>query len=414
MRGIKGHGGYGEDIGRKIGGWIGDKAQSFIQSITGFGDYTVRSNTLVNGGSPPQFAAGTHCTKLCHREFVGLVTSPGASFNITPYPINPKSPFFPWLSEIALSFEQYRIRGMVVEFKTTSGTSVASTNTALGSVIIATQYNVLASAFTTQQQMEAYQFCTSCAPSVSMIHPIECDPQQNSVSELYVDSSMGDPRLEYLGTTYVATVGQQASSVIGELWISYEIDLMRPKLFSGVANLGLSAHYRATFSGTLPNLSTIFGEYFAPFQPNSSFSTSTLAVPSVGSDFPISFPTTGNGYMQIPGWVSGTYLFNYGLKMTGGLQDAISAGTTGLITVVSGAATASASGVIGVGLAAPSILASSWAGGSGGLNFNFTVTLAGNNPAVPVIIVMSPWTSSGTSAGVAALDFVVTGLATNF
>jgi hypothetical protein len=147
-------------------------------------------------------------TKVCHREFVGLVTTPGAAFTISQFPINPKSPLFPWLSEIALSFEQFIVRGMVVEFKTTSATAIASTNTALGSVILATQYNVLAPAFSTQQQMEAYEFCTSTAPSISMIHPIECAPGLTSVPELYIDSSTGDPRLENLGTVFLATVGQ--------------------------------------------------------------------------------------------------------------------------------------------------------------------------------------------------------------
>jgi hypothetical protein len=369
---------------------------------------------LVNGGSPPQFAAGAHCSKLCHREFVGLVSSPGANFTITPYPINPKSPFFPWLSEIALSFEQYKIRGMVVEFKTTSATAVSSTNTALGSVIIATQYNVLAPPFSTQQQMEAYQYCTSCAPSLSMIHPIECDPMQNSVSELYVDSSMGDPRLEYLGTTYVATVGQQAASIIGELWVSYEIDLIRPKLFSGVPNLGLSAHYRATFS-TNPSMATILNAYFSPFQLNSPYLTSTLTNPAPGSDFPLSFPTGQNGLIQVPGWVSGTYLFNYGLVLTSGGQDGVElSSTTIYIQVLSGSATVSSSSVIGVGHGPSGATQNQWTGSNGGMNFNFVVTFTGQYPGVPVVLEMTPWTPfPPTINGCSAVDFTVCGLGLN-
>jgi hypothetical protein len=407
IRGIKGHGGYGEDIGSKIGGWVGDKAMSFIKGITGFGDYTVKSNTLVNGGSPPQFAAGTHCTKICHREFVGTVSSPGSAFTITPYPINPKSPFFPWLSEIALSFEQYKVRGMVVEFKTTSATAVSSTNTALGSVILATQYNVLAPPFTTQQQMEAYQFVTSCAPSSSMIHPVECDPMQNSVSELYVDSSSGDPRLEYLGTTYLATVGQQAASVIGELWISYEVDLIRPKLFSGAATLGLSALWRAPFpSGSQPTLNQLNTDLFAPFRPGySAFPLVSPGLPLLGSDLPLSFPATP-GYVQVPGWVSGTYVFSIIFNPQGASFGAWGYGGNA-VTIVSGAASVSMVPIVSGYQSTPQTI-NGGANGSGPISFQFSVKFAGNNPATPVVFFVTPgWQTSSDANLVNTLSLLV-------
>jgi hypothetical protein len=285
-------------LGKRVGGWVGDMAQKAILAITGFGDYQVRSNTLTNGGSPPQFSMGKHMTKICHREFVGLVTSPGAAFTTTNYFINPTTNLFPWLSEIALSFEQFAVRGMVVEFKSTSATAVSSTNTALGSVILATQYNVLAPAFTSQQQMEAYEFCTSCNPSQSMIHPIECAPNLTTVSELYVDQfSTGDPRLQNLGVTTVATVGQQAASTLGELWVSYEIDLIRPKLFLGVANLGLSSHWvsAGSLGDTVNSLATAPMKHFT----NANLTPGSDLPATLGPISGITFPVGFSGFVYI-------------------------------------------------------------------------------------------------------------------
>jgi len=386
-----------KSIGNRVGGWVGDMAQKAIMAITGFGDYQVKSNTLTNGGSPPAFQAGKHMTKVCHREFVGLVTTPGAAFSITSFPINPKGPLFPWLSEIALSFEQFVIRGMVVEFKTTSATAIASTNTALGSVIIATQYNVLAAPFSTQQQMEAYEYCTSTAPSISMIHPIECAPALTSVQELYIDSSTGDPRLENLGTVFIATVGQQAASTIGELWVSYEIDLIRPKLFSGVANLGLTNH--TAWSGSVL-LSAVAPSIFGLFSPQSG----TVIAP--GSDLPVTFPTVTT--MSIPGWVSGAYLILVAGILDGGTA-ALSAGTAP--TLVSGSG-----GVISTWTGSPAFQRTGPSQSSttpSNFVIAFVVTLPGTAPAVPVVFTWTPWNSSTGTANVVGMDFYATGLGTN-
>jgi hypothetical protein len=407
--GIKGHGGYGADIGSKIGGWVGDKAASFLQSITGFGDYTVRSNSITNsGGSPPQFGIGNCCT-IRHREFVANVASVGAAFNITPYPINPKSPFFPWLSEIALSFEQYKIKGMVVEFKTTSATAVSSTNTALGSVILATQYNVLAPPFTTQQQMEAYQFCTSCVPSQTMIHPIECDPNQNSMSELYVDSSLGDPRLEYLGTTYLATVGQQAASVIGELWVTYEIDLIRPKLFSGAPSLGLSALWRAQWTGSFPPLSAVAADFFSSFRtPSITTGFGVAEFPAVGTDFPMTFPTA-NMSIQVPGWVSGTYVFEFDVLPQASSFRPWSNTGGGALTIVSGAATIAASIIPTSNVLATPLAINSGGSGSGSIGVTWAVNFKGTNPGVPVVFqIATGWNTSGDSNPVNTVQLLAT------
>lgn len=294
-------GSYGQRIGKKVGGFIGDMAQKAIMTITGMGDYKVRKNSLYDGAitasSPPMFLSSENSVDGCRlrkREFIGNVTSPGAAFAIQTYAINPENPSsFPWLSSLALNYEQYKFHGLVYEFKTTSATAVASTNTALGAVILATQYNTLETPFVSKLQMEQYEYAVGTNPSVSAIHPIECDPRQGSPNFLYTDGqnvlSRGDPRLSLLGNFSIATEGQQASSVIGELWVSYDVEFMKCRLDQGVSTFAQDACY-----------------YCIPPATNQTFTmsvTNLFSNPSNGtwkfmrtSALPVTFGTVSSGF----------------------------------------------------------------------------------------------------------------------
>lgn len=318
---IKGQGGYGETIGLKIGGWVGNLAQNFLAKITGLGDYTVKANSIVNmSQGPPAFMQAGGCVTIAHREFIMEVQSVGAAFNIEGFNLNPTNPnLFPWLSELAYSFETFKFKGMVFEFKSTYGDAIASTNASLGSVILSTQYNPTAPPFSDQQQMENYQFSTSCKPSVSMIHPVECDPSQLPMEHLYVfnqgGSSPNDPRWSNLATTYVATVGQQAAASVGELWVSYEIELYQPKLLSSVPSNGLAAHYYGAES-----LSDVSAAW-----------TGNLV--QQGGDLLLTF--SGGNTIVFPAGFSGTYLISVtGTALSGTSITAPTASSSATVTSV--------------------------------------------------------------------------------
>jgi hypothetical protein len=264
-----------------------------MQKITGLGDYKVNQNSIIAAGTgPPAFMNGGGCTMIAHREFLGLVSSPGSSFTITGYALNPFNPAtFPWLSEIAASFETFQFKGIVFEFKSTYGDAVSSTNAALGSVILATQYNASAPPFTNQVTMENYQYATSTKPSVSMIHPVECDPSQLPLEHLYVFnddvSTNSDARWSNLGNTYIATVGQQAAAVLGELWVSYDICLYQPKLLAPIPSNGLGSHYYAS----VPIANTSSAVIFANFtNPPSNGDLAVQFGPGNGAFSKMSFP----------------------------------------------------------------------------------------------------------------------------
>lgn len=218
------------------GAVVGKAVGSLISKIVGFGQYKVQNNTLMNNDQIPQFTKDGDGLRVTHRECFGDLASSISYVNHT-LGITPNNVLiFPWLSQLACYFQEFKFEGLVFEFKTTSSNALTSTNTALGTVIMSTNYDPDAEPFKSKIEMEAYEFTTSTCPAQSMLHGVECKPSSNVLSKLYttgadVLSSTSDNRFTNLGTINIATVGMQANdAVIGELWVTYSIRLCKPKL----------------------------------------------------------------------------------------------------------------------------------------------------------------------------------------
>lgn len=128
---------------------------------------------------------------------------------------------------------------MIYQFRSTSADALNSTNTALGSVMMATQYDVLDVPFASKTEMLNYEYSTSAKPSENIGHMIECEPRQTTVSELFTLTGAvpdnADPRLYNLGRFTIATTGFQGSNVnIGELHVTYQVRLLKPKLYTAL------------------------------------------------------------------------------------------------------------------------------------------------------------------------------------
>lgn len=232
-------GGYlGGPPGAAIGSAVGSKAGDLFSQITGMGDYRVSYNTVVNPSQTPAFKTKGRSVFISHREYIqDIITAPVAgAFAIDSFEINPAlSSTFPWLATIAQNFEQYRIHGMVFHYKSNSADALNSVNTALGTVILATQYNVLLDPFRNKQEMENYEFGCSTRPSADVLHPVECDPKVTSFGPIFDvklgGNDKGDNRLYCPGRFSIASVGQQGTSVnIGELWVTYDIEFYKPRM----------------------------------------------------------------------------------------------------------------------------------------------------------------------------------------
>jgi len=212
-----------------IGSSFGQNAGASVSRILGFGDYKVSQNTLT---SSPQFGKSSNEIRVRKREFVKNITG-STAFTNEAFTVNPGNQgLFPWLTGIAQCYQQYRVNGMVFYFNSTSATALNSTNTALGTVMMASNYDLIEPDYDGKQEMLASYFSNSCKPSEDMIHAIECDMKQRPVDVLYIDhngESSSDPSLFNLCNFQLATEGMQASAVIGELWVSYDITFYKPR-----------------------------------------------------------------------------------------------------------------------------------------------------------------------------------------
>lgn len=250
----------------KYGGMLGNFAGDYIKTVTGFGAYNVSQNVLYEGAQAPYVRNydGTNGTVICHREFIqDIITSDTAStFKLQSFPINPGlSETFEFLAQIASNYEEYSIEGMLFMFRSMSADALNSTNTALGTVIMATDYNTAAQPFQSKAGMEASQYSMSGRPSESMIHPIECDPSKTPLTLMYTRSGSipfgTDRRFYDLGDFYIATTGFQGTSVnIGELWVSYQVALLKPRLY---VSLGYFIDYYSRSSTGIFGSTSILG-----------------------------------------------------------------------------------------------------------------------------------------------------------
>lgn len=233
-------------VGRNVGRWLG----SGIGSVFGSGDYVMpKYNILANQGQAPKFVSNGMANTVCHREYLGDVSG-STTFTGNAYSINPGIGLsFPWLSVVAENYEQYKFHGLIYEFRTTSS-EYNNANASLGAVVMATQYNAADAAFSSKQSMENYEGAVSGKPSISIIHAVECAPNSNVLDDLYVRTGAvpagQDQRLYDIGTFTLATSGQSSSYVIGELWVTYCVELLKPKLPATIGGGVASYHFYRT------------------------------------------------------------------------------------------------------------------------------------------------------------------------
>lgn len=265
----------------EVGAALGD----VVAKITGFGDYSVRSNSFGRrfavGQPMAQFASsfkdggGMH---VAHREFLGDVNG-SIGFKIqTMIPINPALPnFAPWLSAIAANFESYRLKGCIFEYRPTSG-MIGGSTAALGSIIMATDYNIKNPPFDSKQTMESYEFATQTVPFQGAYHGIECARDTSAIQTPFLRTyanAAQDTQFCDIGNFYIATQGMQNVGVVGELWVIYDVDLLKPRI---------------NFFGT------------------SDFWSMQIAAPAIGVGNPLGVSVMGTNTIASPAWdVSLTY-----------------------------------------------------------------------------------------------------------
>lgn len=293
-------GGIGRAIGSRFGaGDLGAQTGSGLARLFGMGDYSLKSNSLIKGGLSgpvvPKFGSERRAIRIAEREFVATISSGALSngssvFNNQVFNINPTDPgTFPWLSAIANKFDGYIPHGIVFEFVSTSS-EYNGTSQALGKVVMATDYDSTDRPYASAQEAENSDYACVTKPSNSLVHGIECDPDDRPMRVLYTGTSTGtSPLFSSVGNFQISTSGcSTANAQLGELWVSYDISFLKKQ----VVTVGNDNAYLC-----LTGSATNAGPWFSPNNVTASRGI-TIAV----------VVATGNRIMFPPNQGSGRYV----------------------------------------------------------------------------------------------------------
>jgi hypothetical protein len=298
-------------------GGIVDAGKSIFDLITGSGDYRARARAAnmthaanggvtnlgsLNMGAMNVEFGNTGPPRVRHREFIGTVLG-SVAFATTTYRIQPglrgASVLFPWGSSVANCFEQYVLRGMILEYKTRSTNYSASVE--LGTVMMSTVYDSEASPLASQIAIDNHEFTTADTPDKTFIHPIECASAESPTTVRYVQASntsggTDDERFNDVGIFQISTIGMPSSAdgvVVGELWASYDIEFLKPALPD-------------IHAGTAFLMNSVQTAAAAPVFQTGATNTCLY-------DQQSSYPVTSSGpnTLQLPIGYSGTYLLSW-------------------------------------------------------------------------------------------------------
>jgi len=324
----------GSSFGGPIGGIVGGLGGSIISRLTGFGEYKLNSNTVLAGATVPTFMNHGDGVEISHREFIADITGTSA-FTLTAFALNPGLvTTFPLLANIAANFDQYEMKGLVFEYRPTSG-MISGSNTAMGTVIMATGYDPYDPNFHTKVAMESSEYSTAVAPYMNGFHPVECAPDSRLTNTSYVRTGtvpVGASLTNYdLGTFQIATQGCPAN-VVGELWVTYHVKLKKPRLnplASGFAHIaGSAAGTCATAAvlgttGGVIRYSNVQGLYMSPTVPQTTFVLSqagyymiVMIVSGSASGF-VGFSAIGGNITVGPNVISANTNYRYQLYQSG-------------------------------------------------------------------------------------------------
>lgn len=323
----------GAQMGAKygpLGALAGKGLGAGLAAVTGYGNYSVRSNSLSKVSTSvdmiPQFVKNDHSVRVTHREFIKDLSVPNspASFSNESFSINPaNATLFPWLATLAKQYSQYKIHGMVFAYKSMSSDITAGG--ALGTIIMATNYNTIDRAFATKIEMENSEFAVSTKPSLSLVHAIECDPKYSGLDVLYVrdpsyeTTDTSDRRFYDYGKFQLATSGLPGitGTTMGEIWVSYDIEFMKPI----IGGNGLPLYTLGRTLVSRPNGATAVSSDGGEQVINFVGASLTPAASTAYSVSPTTFTVTGNTAIRnvvtnldseaVRFYKNGTYIVTY-------------------------------------------------------------------------------------------------------
>lgn len=225
-------------IGAQIGGALGRSAMARMSRIIGRGDYelgpTPANNSLIHGSMPANasFGNGSGKYNLKRREFVKNIVASGQDWTIDSVVVQPGlTEPFPLLSRIAACFTKYRIKGLVYEY--VSQVSPYASVSAMGTVVMTFNPNQGDATYTNKTAMENSNDAMSFRPDKNACYGVECARHMSPLEQYFIRTGPTPDTAtvaEDFGRFYIAQSGLPTAvyptgTTLGELWVTYDIEL---------------------------------------------------------------------------------------------------------------------------------------------------------------------------------------------
>jgi len=243
----------GAAMGYMFGGPAGAVAGGASGGLAGSGLYTGRGsyndNSLIEGGDASMSFHGgfdeSEALTIADTEYVtDIYGPPSAAFNVQSFQLNPGlMANFPKLSQFAQNFEEYEWIQLIWQFKSTLDASTVS-NGQTGTIMMATNYNAAQPPYSDKEAVLQSHGGNGGRITEDLRHGVECDPAK-SVGDMEKYVRTGPvPAAEDL-KTYDHGLFQIAinncpttfnNQQLGELWVTYQVKLRKPRLFSARGN----------------------------------------------------------------------------------------------------------------------------------------------------------------------------------
>lgn len=164
---------------------------------------------------------------VAHSEYIAEVSG-SVGFVVSNYAINPGlASSFPWLTNIAAQYEEYRVKKLHYRFETEAPTSKA------GTVILVTDVDALDTSFQSKQQAMDYRGATRTAPWQRCVHDAQA-AARSPYGARFVRSGLppsgGDLKTYDVGSFQLITQGMNDTSIVGELYVDYIFEFIGPKV----------------------------------------------------------------------------------------------------------------------------------------------------------------------------------------
>lgn len=194
------------------------------------------------------------CIRIQHSEFYANLSG-ATTFTAQSVSLNPGlASTFPWLSSLANNFESYVFHSLRVVFRTMKGTS---TN---GEVILSIDFDAADEVPGSKQVMFSYEGTVKSAPWENLMYSASKGNLRKSLTYYTREGAITntDVKTYDVGNMILAVDACADTSIIGDIFLEYDVELMTPQLLPIGASQPISqkltggAVSNASFLGATP------------------------------------------------------------------------------------------------------------------------------------------------------------------